>query len=237
MGRGENGSVGASSIAPTHDTARDRATCDDPQLMRALPNIGPQFAPACSSFCMPKRKPREVKGFELELVKLIDAASPGRIELSRTKPIFDGGRTGFSVTLETRSTTCQYLDEGLAEIVDVALHDLESGEEDPIRPMWHRLSRFQREAVTRLLDMFAAKHMARAARARLGAGRSAAAEYDLADAFHAALVELRSVHDDDESGMPLPGTPKLEAGPPEPIRVATPPKRPKKHTSTYPPEG
>lgn len=174
---------------------------------------------------MPKRKLRDVTGFEAELVALIDAASPGGITLSRTRPIFDGARSGFCIAFQTRSTSCEYLDEGLAEIVDVARADLASGEEDPIRPMWHRLTRFQREAVTQMLDMTAARHMARAARVRLGAGGNAGAQHALADAFHAALVELRSTHDDDESGMPLPGTPKLDDGAPrEPIHVAKPRK-------------
>jgi hypothetical protein len=176
---------------------------------------------------MPKRKPREVTGFERELVELLDAVAPGGVEVSRTKRIFDEGRAGFCVRFVTRSTICDYLDDDLSEAIAVAAADAESGEEDPPIPMFHRLNRLQREVVRRVLELHAAKHMGRAAKAKLGAGGAANAEYALADAFNAALYALRIAdHDDDMSGMPLPGTPKLEdEGPPEPVHVSKPPRR------------
>ena len=51
--------------------------------------------------------------------------------------------------------------------------------------------------------------------------------YEIADAFHAALSHLLTTHDRDEL---LPGTPTLDAGPPEPIHLTKP--RPKRATTT-----
>jgi hypothetical protein len=175
---------------------------------------------------MPKRKPREITGFERVLVELIDKASPGRIVLSKTRHVFDGGESGFELQLETRSGSISYLDRDLEDSLHCALHDLNSGEEDPIRPAWTRVSRHHREVAIRTLQALESRHMARAAKAQLGAKYSAAAEYGIADAFHAALAVLWTVDDYDENGELLPGTPKLEAeGPPEPIHITKPRKR------------
>lgn len=172
---------------------------------------------------MPKRK-REVTGFERELVELLDAVAPSGVQFARTRGIFDEGRAGFRVTCITRSTICDFLDQDLREAVAQVLADAKSGEQDPYLPAFHQLDRFQREAVRRVLEEHAAAHMGRAAGAKLGAGGSAAAEFALADAFNAALGELRcDEHDLTEAGELLPGTPRLEdKGPLEPIHVAKP---------------
>ena len=82
---------------------------------------------------MPKSKPRVVTGFEKTLLELLEKVSPGRIVLSTTRPVFEGSEPGFELQLETRSGSISYLDRDLEDSVHCALHDLNSGEEDPIR--------------------------------------------------------------------------------------------------------
>lgn len=76
---------------------------------------------------MPKRKPRQVTGFEKLLVDLIEKASPGRIVISKTRHISTGGHPGFELQLETRSGSISYLDRDLEDSLQCALHDLDSG--------------------------------------------------------------------------------------------------------------
>jgi hypothetical protein len=118
---------------------------------------------------MPKRKPRVVDGFEKELIALLDAVVPGSIEMSRTNEIFDG-RAGFCITFMTRGATSSLYDDDLTVAVHAVTQDVSSGDRDPLIPMWHRLTRFQREAVTHVLEREAAEHMAAAARVKVGAG-------------------------------------------------------------------
>jgi hypothetical protein len=67
---------------------------------------------------MPKRKPREVTGFEKELIALLDA---GSIEMSRTKEIFDG-RAGFCITFMTRGATSSIYDDLPVAVADSRTH-------------------------------------------------------------------------------------------------------------------
>lgn len=173
---------------------------------------------------MPKRKPRVPSDFEKVLAELIEKASPGRVSFSKTKPMFEHHATGYALELVTRATTITIYNDDLEDSLHVGLEDLSSGDEDPIRPAWHRVSRFHREVVIRTLESIVAKHMARAAKARLGA-KTDGGEYAIADAFHAALSQLWTVDDRDMQGELLPDTPKLDE-PPEPIHVAKPKKRP-----------
>lgn len=175
---------------------------------------------------MPKRKPREVTGFEKLLAELIEAASPGRIVFTKTRPIFDDKKPCYELEIATRGSTIIIVNPDLEDSLQVALHDLNSGELDPMRPAWSRVSRLHREVVIRTLQSVEARHMAPGAKAKLGAKYVAGAEYAIADAFHAALSSLWNVDDYDEWGEILPGTPKLDnEGPLEPIHIAKPPKR------------
>jgi hypothetical protein len=174
---------------------------------------------------MPKRKPREVTGFEKELVELIDAASPGRVVFTKSRPIYQG-KSAYALEIATRGTTTTTVTDDLEELVQVGLEDLKSGDLiDPVTPAWSRVSRRHREVVIRTLQSIEARHMARAAKAQLGAKHSARAEYAIADAFAAALAVLWMTDDRDENGDVLPGTPQLAEGPPEAVHVAKPPKR------------
>jgi hypothetical protein len=53
---------------------------------------------------MPKPKPREVTGFEKLLAELIDAASPGRVVFTKSKPVFDDRKPGYELEIATRGT-------------------------------------------------------------------------------------------------------------------------------------
>jgi len=98
---------------------------------------------------MPKRKPREVSAFEKLLVEVIDKASPGRVIISKTKPFFEGHEAGYEFEIKTRASTICILGQDLEDSIHVALDELTSGEADPVRPTWNRVSRFHREVVIR----------------------------------------------------------------------------------------
>lgn len=174
---------------------------------------------------MPKRKAREVTAFEKLLAEVIEAASPGRIVFTKTRPVFDDKASCYELEIATRGSTIIIVNPDLEDSIHVALHDLKSGELDPVRPAWSRVSRLHREVVIRTLEGIEARHMARAAKGKLGSKHAAGAEYQIADAFHAALSVLWMAHDYDHWGELLPGTPKLDERPLEPIHIAKPPKR------------
>lgn len=164
---------------------------------------------------MPKRKATKTTDLETQLTKLIDRVAPGNVTLCRSRLTFEG-KHWYELTLDTRESKMSWHAATLAEVVNDA--EGEPGpEEDPIRPAWRRLTRFQREVVSRTLQELGSKHMARAAAAKVASDRSAYAEYELADAFHAAVEEL-DFFEVDENDNPLPKE-NLEA---EPIHVATP---------------
>lgn len=169
---------------------------------------------------MPKHKSRStVNGFELQLAGLLDKVSPGKVTLSKTRPMFDG-RPGYEVEIDTRESKIVFVVETLAEGVEAAADAIDSGEEDPIRPAWRRLTRFQREVVRRTLEALASKHMARAAAAKIANSRTAHSEYELADAFHAAFEELQ-FDNVDHQHIVQPNTEKLAA---EPVKLTGRPR-------------
>lgn len=147
-----------------------------------------------------------------QLTALVDRVAPGAVTLAQSRFTLDG-KKGYELTLDTRESKISWHADTLAEVVDDT-HDEPAPDEDPIRPAWRRLTRMQREVVTRTLEKLAARHMARAAAAKIASDASAFAEYELADAFHAACEALQFV-DVDEDGM-LVMTQKLEGKPPIP---------------------
>jgi len=197
------------------------------KIARCAPSsLSPRLLRRSLEVAMPKRKPREMTGFEKQLIALIEAASPGRVVFTKSRPIYEG-KSGYELEIATRGTTTTTVTDDLDELIQIALEDFSSGDRiDPVTPAWSRVSRHHREVVIRTLQRFEAAHMARAAKAQLGAKHSAAAEYEIADAFAAALAVLWTTDDRDENGDIIPGTPKLEAeGPPEPIHTARPRRR------------
>lgn len=161
---------------------------------------------------MPKKR-ASVKddGFKT-LETLLDNVTPGTLTLGKTIWKSDG-RTHYDVTVDTRESKLSIGADSLEEALRDAKDSLSDGTEDPFRPAWSRLSRHQRELVRRTLDEAAARHMARAAAAKLGAEGSAHAEYAMSDAFHAAVEELalwEDEHPDTETGR----IEKLEASAP-----------------------
>lgn len=176
----------------------------------------------CYESGMGKRKaPSGTDGFEQRLAGVIEKLSPGRLGFTKARTVVNEA-CRYDVEIDTRGSKISFVVESLTEGLDVVTDALESGEEDPIRPAWRNLSRFQRELVRRTVAELAEKHMALAAAAKVRRDASAYAEFEIADAFHAAVQEL-DFEEVDARGMLIPTDERLEA---EPVKVTQPRMRP-----------
>lgn len=141
-----------------------------------------------------------MKTFEAKLTELVQRVAPAELrirhlitspKLLELLPSLKGSKH-FSVSFQTRS-----FDEGASsgsvrEAVEMALDSLESGPKDidPVVPSWYALSRMQREVVEHVLQRHVAKHKERGATKSLAQDQDARHEYEMADAFEAALACL-----------------------------------------------
>jgi len=155
---------------------------------------------------------------EATLQKLVAAVDPGQVTIYRPAYAKLLGREGIAVLLQTRSEGMAFVAKTIRLAAENALDwlDEEPGP-DPIIPTWGRTTRHQRQAVIQKLRASAARHMAAAARAQIAKDPIAAAEYELADAFTAAVQELDLIETDDED-RPLEREPlKVPSKAPRPI--------------------
>jgi hypothetical protein len=141
-----------------------------------------------------------MKTFEAKLTELVQRVAPAELrirhlitspKLLELLPSLKGSKH-FSVSFQTRS-----FDEGassgsIREAVEMALDSLENGPKDidPVVPSWYALSRMQREVVEHVLQRHVAKHKERGATKSLAQDQDARHEYEMADAFEAALACL-----------------------------------------------
>ncbi|HMJ15113.1 MAG TPA: hypothetical protein VK524_27050 [Polyangiaceae bacterium] len=142
-----------------------------------------------------------MNGFEKQLTALVERVAPADLrirvvkasaELRAVLPDSMNGEQHYTVSFQTRS-----FDEGghggtVREAVELTLDSLEEGPKDidPVVPSWYALSRMQREVVEQALKGLAAEHKARAAVKNLTHERDAHTEYEISDAFEAALACL-----------------------------------------------
>lgn len=146
---------------------------------------------------MAKRKPaktRPMTDLEMQLTKIVDHIAPGNVTLNKS-------RLGYELSVDRRDAKMGWVTKSIGDVVASAAEDIESPDDEKIIPAWRRLTRMQREVVTRTLRELESRHMAAAAVAKIARSPSAFAEYELADAFRAAGEELDFLELDEDGGL------------------------------------
>jgi len=141
-----------------------------------------------------------MKSLETNIALLLEKISPAdlKLRLLRASPKLLaalpslGKRPTYSLSYQTRSFDEGAVGDSVRLVVEMALDGLVKGPKDvdPPVPSWYALSRMQREVVEQTLDKCVAEHRANAARLNLRNDRAAGAEYEIADAYKAALEAL-----------------------------------------------
>ncbi len=138
--------------------------------------------------------------------KLVERVSPGSITIVKPTYSVREGLDAFAITVRHRGSPVTYVADSLEEAASDVLDYIDDPTEDPIVPHWTRLSRFQREVVVQTLREHGARHMVRAAEAKVSGSPAAHGAYEVADAFDAAVAALE--HDDvDDRSVMLPREP------------------------------
>lgn len=166
---------------------------------------------------MAKAKTSSESDCDTALLKLIDHVSPASVCLTKPKYAVIDQRRGIELTVITREAPIVFAAETIAAVAAEALDGLDAPREDPFVPAWSRLARIQRQVVVQTPREHSARHMAQVARAKLGNSGAAFAEYQIADAFSAAVDALDHEDVDEHNEVlkrerlaadqePIPGT-------------------------------
>src|SRR5262245_39740401 len=141
-----------------------------------------------------------MKSLESNLAMLLEKIWPADLKLRVIKPSpkllaalpSTGKRPTYTLSHQTRSFDEGPTGRSIRLIVEMALDGLLNGPKDVDRPVpsWYALSRMQREIVEQTLERLAAEHRANGARRNLVRDHGAQAEYEVADAFRAAIEAL-----------------------------------------------
>lgn len=168
-------------------------------------------------------KSKDVPDCETALAKLVEHLSPGSITITKPKYSVLKQRTAYELTALTRESSITFVADSIAEVARDAFDAMTDGTEDPIVPAWSRLSRYQRQIVVQTLREHAARHMARAAEAKITCAPSSYTDYEVADAFQAAIATLD--YDDLDEQHALLEREKLAAE--KPIKITQPRTKPR----------
>ena len=147
------------------------------------------------------------------LTTLVERLSPGSVTLVKPTYSLREGRDAYEITVQTRECPITFVGDTIDEVATDALSFMDDPEEDPVVPHWSRCSRMQRQVVVQTLREHAARHMARAAEAKVTHSTAALGAYEVADAFQAAVEMLDHDDLDDQSTM-LPREPLSADGVP-----------------------
>jgi hypothetical protein len=153
-----------------------------------------------------------MKNFEKELTALVERVAPADLrirylvpspKLEALLPKSMKGEKHYSVAFQTRAFDESGGGDSIRRAVELVLGSLENGPKDidPAVPSWYALSRMQREVVEHALKGLVAQHKARAAAKNLAHERDAHTEYEIADAFEAALQCLELEYENEPGAV------------------------------------
>jgi hypothetical protein len=132
------------------------------------------------------------RSLEKTLSELVRLAAPGELRL--TVPVWARKlkQTEYTVSITTRGCHEGFGGATVAPAAETALGILTgpNPDIDPIVPRWYALGRMARQVVEQVLHRALAEHLERAALAKLAGTGDAHVEYEVADAFNAALDAL-----------------------------------------------
>ena len=171
-----------------------------------------------------------MKDFEKRLTALVERVAPAdlRIRYDQPSPELDAllpkslkGGKHYSVSFQTRAFDESGSGGSIRAAIELVLGSLEDGPKDidPVVPSWYALSRMQREIVEQALKGLCAEHKARGAARNLARERDAHTEYEIADAFEAALRCLEFEYENEPGAVWEP----LQARNGPPVRKPTDP--------------
>lgn len=152
---------------------------------------------------MPKKTTPHMAKNDTEalLAEVLRRIDPAELRLMVPRFAFVRERAAFELTATTRDCTISWDGKTIAAAAREALEYLETPDPDPFQPAWRRCSRMARHVVRNVLLQHAARHRELAASAKVAGTQSSAADFEIADAFFAAISELDHEDIDDDGAL------------------------------------